>query len=153
MPVKSHQLLKLHGIEAVLMNGSMPTSKRDEVLQCFNAQDGPRVMVISKVGTTGLNMSRASHTIILVSTSLDIVCDLKNSPMNLAKEIPWSDQEKLQLVGRVHRYPQSKVVHVYCLIARNTTDEMIAKVAGAKATLLGKFFDGMWIGVNEPPCG
>jgi SNF2 family DNA or RNA helicase len=59
--------------------------------------------------------------------------------------VQWSGADHDQLVGRSNRYPQSKLVFVYTMVARKTTDEMMVRVGGAKANLLGTFFDGEWL--------
>lgn len=46
----------------------------------FNAQDGPRVLLISRVGTTGLNMSRANHIVIVVSSPFPLTLRLLIRP-------------------------------------------------------------------------
>ena len=66
---RSPQFLKLHGIEAVYLNGSMSASKRTEVISEFrnSGRDGARVMVMSGVGMVGLNLPVANILIVVVS--------------------------------------------------------------------------------------
>lgn len=41
---------------------------------------------------------------------------------NVGQDTLWSAQDDSQLCGRVVRYPQPKHVHIYRLIAKNTSD-------------------------------
>lgn len=61
-------LLKAHNIKHVEMNGSMTAKKKDAVLQQFKDADvdGPRVLIMSKVGLFGHNISCANILILVV---------------------------------------------------------------------------------------
>ena len=64
----ARKVLKLHGIQTLQLNGSMNMSSRSQALQSFRSSDekGPRVLVLSNVGMTGLNLPCANILVILV---------------------------------------------------------------------------------------
>ena len=45
----------------------------------------------------------------------------------------------MQVIGRAWRHPQQQVVRVYYILARDTTDVMMAGMALRKSEMLGKF--------------
>ena len=51
----------------------------------------------------------------------------------------WSAQEDAQLIGRIWRYPQPKLVHVYRLIAGHTPDVFLNNIAFDKSVMLDHF--------------
>lgn len=59
------------GIKHLTIDGSMSMAKRTKILQQFrdSGVDGPRVLIISKVGATGLNLAHANILISLVSST------------------------------------------------------------------------------------
>lgn len=57
------------GIKHLTIDGSMSVAKRTAILKQFRESgvDGVRVLVMSKVGATGLNLSHACILIAIVS--------------------------------------------------------------------------------------
>jgi superfamily II DNA or RNA helicase len=51
----------------------------------------------------------------------------------------WSAQEYQQLVGRIHRYPQTKRVVVYRLIAKHSPDMFLNRLSQDKAQIFAAF--------------
>lgn len=66
------QILKLHGVDCVWIDGRTPYEKRAETVTKFKTDPDCRVLLFSKVGTVGLNLSRANVVIFLVSRQYDI---------------------------------------------------------------------------------
>lgn len=68
------QLLTVLGIPFLVYTGEMTPAARHKVLKEFQAagRDGPRVLIISKIGSTGLNLSCANIVIAIVSAHLSI---------------------------------------------------------------------------------
>jgi SNF2 family DNA or RNA helicase len=60
-------MLQLRGRGFVEYHGSMSTLKRQKAVEVFEQQDDIRVMLISNVGSAGLNLTAASVVIFLVS--------------------------------------------------------------------------------------
>ncbi|KAJ7934060.1 P-loop containing nucleoside triphosphate hydrolase protein [Mycena leptocephala] len=81
----------------------------------FNDPAGPRIMIISGVGMSGLNLPVA-NILIMIDTL-------------------WSAQEDRQLIGRIWRQPQPKTVLVYRLIAKNTPDVFLNNISFDKLAM------------------
>lgn len=60
--------LGLYGIECLQISGQINVTLRNERIKAFNNADdkGPRVLLVSNVGTVGLNIDRACILIFLV---------------------------------------------------------------------------------------
>ncbi|KZP14422.1 hypothetical protein FIBSPDRAFT_684637, partial [Athelia psychrophila] len=114
-------VLRVYGVELLEFNGSMSEKAKAESLAEFKSEeDGTRrVMLLSSVGTTGLNLDFANVLIIL--------------------DTLWSVMDDLQLQGRLKRYPQSKGVEIYRLIAARTADETIQMLSTGKGKIHEKF--------------
>ncbi|EJF58185.1 hypothetical protein DICSQDRAFT_67720, partial [Dichomitus squalens LYAD-421 SS1] len=115
------QVLSLHGIESIEVNGRKGGSLREERFDMFKRsnRDQPRTLVMSNVGMMGLNLSEANILICLDQL--------------------WSYQEYLQLVGRLWRFPQPKPVFVYSLCLKDPTDMTLTVMSFTKAELLSAF--------------
>lgn len=118
--IEGNQVLKLHQIDVLEYNGGMTQQQRGKVLETFRSGGGGRVLLLSNVGATGLNLDIASILVIIVS--LFIIFNPANQPIDVCQDTLWSAQDDSQLCGRVVRYPQPKHVHIYRLIAKNTSD-------------------------------
>ena len=64
------QVFDANGIKALTMHGSMSQKKRVELLREFRECDrgGARVLLISNIGSVGLNIACANIVIIVVRT-------------------------------------------------------------------------------------
>lgn len=113
-------MLKLHGIDVMTYHGGITQQQRAKVLDRFRSAEEPRVLLVSNVGATGLNLDVASVLVILVRFH----CLKWSQPHRrvLNQDTLWSAQDDSQLCGRVVRYPQPKHVHIYRPIAKNTSD-------------------------------
>lgn len=63
------QVLEHHGIQILSIHGNVPPTQRAKILQQFkqSGRDDPRVLLISNVGSEGLNVAFANILIIIVS--------------------------------------------------------------------------------------
>ncbi|KAK7682072.1 hypothetical protein QCA50_014658 [Cerrena zonata] len=115
------QVLNVHGIKHVSIHGSLSLAKRTALIEQFKASDenGPRVLIISSVGTTGLNLAWAN--------------------ILLCIDVPWSWQELGQMIGRLWRLPQKKEVIVYQLVALGTADVFLSDNSFGKGRMLEAF--------------
>jgi superfamily II DNA or RNA helicase len=110
-------------IEPALNNAGIPytrldgsTRDRGEVVERFQSEDGPPVMLISlKAGGTGLNLTAADHV---------FLCD----PW-------WNPAVEDQAADRAHRIGQDRPVTIYRLIAVNTVEERILDLQEKKRAL------------------
>ena len=110
-------------IEPALNNAGIPytrldgsTRDRGEVVEKFQSEDGPPVMLISlKAGGTGLNLTAADHV---------FLCD----PW-------WNPAVEDQAADRAHRIGQDRPVTIYRLIAVDTVEERILDLQEKKRAL------------------
>ena len=110
-------------IEPHLNNSKIPftrldgtTKDRAAVVNLFQANDGPPVMLLSlKAGGTGLNLTAADHVFLV-------------DPW-------WNPAVEEQAADRAHRIGQDRPVMVYRLVARDTVEERILVLQDAKRNL------------------
>ena len=99
------------GVPFTRLDGS--TRDRAAVVDAFQGQDGPPVMLISlKAGGTGLNLTAADHV---------FLCD----PW-------WNPAVEDQAADRVHRIGQERPVMIYRLVAAGTVEERILELQQRK---------------------
>ncbi|THH21443.1 hypothetical protein EUX98_g8376 [Antrodiella citrinella] len=115
------QVLFLHGIKYVVVNGSISLDGRKKAIKAFNDadRDGPRVMILSSVGIMGLNLASACVIIVL--------------------DMLWSALEDEQLIGRVQRFPQVKDVVVYRLVGDKSPDVFLNNMSFNKLSVAKAF--------------
>ncbi|KAG2352807.1 P-loop containing nucleoside triphosphate hydrolase protein, partial [Suillus spraguei] len=115
------KVLQLREIQALQIHGKITIPARTEIITKFkdSGRDGPRVLIVSNVGLTGLNLPCASILIIV--------------------DCLWSATEEGQLIGRIYRPPQQKTVHVYRLVAADTQDVFLNNLSFDKAAVLNAF--------------
>ncbi len=101
------------------LNGNVPSHKRKELFDHFNADPACRVFLSTDAGSTGLNLQSASMIINL--------------------DIPWNPAVLEQRIGRVHRYGQKKNVSVINFISTGTIEHRMIGVLNFKSSL----FDGI----------
>jgi superfamily II DNA or RNA helicase len=98
----------------VRLDGS--TTDRGAVVNEFQADDGPPVMLLSlKAGGTGLNLTAADHVFLV-------------DPW-------WNPAVEDQAADRTHRIGQDKPVMVYRMVARDTVEERILELQERKRRL------------------
>jgi superfamily II DNA or RNA helicase len=92
------------------------TVDRASVVNTFQADDGPPVMLLSlKAGGTGLNLTAADHVFLV-------------DPW-------WNPAVEDQAADRAHRIGQDKPVMVYRMVARDTVEERILELQERKRKL------------------
>jgi SNF2 family DNA or RNA helicase len=97
----------------------MSFDKRQRVVNEFRNSDSVRILIISAVGNTGLNLACADFLIFV--------------------DQPWSGQDVDQGRGRVCRYPQKKEVWILHILALNTSDVIMSTMALGKKDMLDAF--------------
>jgi superfamily II DNA or RNA helicase len=106
--------LEKAGIAFVRLDGS--TVDRASVVNAFQADDGPPVMLLSlKAGGTGLNLTAADHVFLV-------------DPW-------WNPAVEDQAADRAHRIGQDKPVMVYRMVAKDTVEERILELQARKRAL------------------
>jgi Helicase conserved C-terminal domain len=128
------QILDLHGVRYVEINGYMSPAERSAAVKTFRdaGRNGPRVLILSQVGMTGLNLPFACILVMLVCGP---VTGTRRFLITSTQDTLWSAQDDRQLIGRLWRPPQLKTVHVYRLIANNTSDVFLNNISFDKAAM------------------
>ncbi|KFJ08305.1 DEAD/DEAH box helicase [Bifidobacterium tsurumiense] len=107
------------GIAYDLITGATPKRKRFELVEEFNQDDTSVFLISLKAGNTGLNLTGASVVI-------------HADPW-------WNAAAQHQASDRAHRIGQTRDVHVYQIVAKDTIEERIVALQQAKSDLADKF--------------
>ena len=106
------------GCEIPFLHGGVSKNKRDQMVEEFQAPDGPPAMVLSlKAGGTGLNLTAAS-----------IVVHMDRW---------WNPAVENQATDRAFRIGQQRNVQVYKMITSGTLEESIQDILDGKTQLAG----------------
>ncbi|MET8625691.1 SNF2-related protein [Kitasatospora sp. NPDC004669] len=104
------------GEEVLHLHGGVPRARREELVQRFQSQDGPRVFLLSlRAGGTGLNLTAANQVIHL--------------------DRWWNPAVEEQATDRAFRIGQRRDVQVRRLVCVGTVEERIDELLTAKRTL------------------
>ena len=96
---------KKFGVEVPFLNGSVPKTQRDNMIERFQNQEFPVFLLSLKAGGTGLNLTAANHVI--------------------HYDRWWNPAVENQATDRAYRIGQSRFVHVHKLICTGTLEEKI----------------------------
>mmetsp|Transcript_17617 Transcript_17617/g.26738 ORF Transcript_17617/g.26738 Transcript_17617/m.26738 type:complete len:182 (-) Transcript_17617:300-845(-) len=108
--------MKSTGHDFVRIDGSVPASKRIEVIQAFNAEGGPRFILCSLLASgTGINLTRGNHAFLM--------------------DCWWNQAMEDQAMDRIHRINQTRSVHVTKFVAKGSIEERIVKLQESKSML------------------
>jgi len=109
-------LSRRFGVDALWLHGGVPRPQRDEMVNRFQSDDGPPLMLISlRAGGTGLTLTRATHVIHL--------------------DRWWNPAVEDQATDRAHRIGQARSVFVHRLVSAGTVEERIDEMIGQKREL------------------
>ena len=98
----------------VRIDGSVPAKKRIEIIQQFNADDGPRFILCSLLASgTGINLTRGNHVFLL--------------------DTWWNEAQESQARARVHRLSQTREVKVTKFIMKGTIEERMVVLQQTKS--------------------
>lgn len=115
------EMLKVHletrlGRRVLFLHGGVPARKRTEMVEEFQAPDGPEVMVLSlKAGGTGLNLTAANHVI--------------------HYDRWWNPAVENQATDRAYRLGQKKSVVVHKFLCQGTLEEQIDRILESKTRM------------------
>ncbi|MFF2447182.1 DEAD/DEAH box helicase [Neobacillus sp. NPDC058068] len=98
-------LKKKFGVEVPFLNGSVPKTQRDTMIERFQNGEFPVFLLSLKAGGTGLNLTAANHVI--------------------HYDRWWNPAVENQATDRAYRIGQSRFVHVHKLICTGTLEEKI----------------------------
>lgn len=111
-----------NNISTYVIDGSVPSKKRMELVDKFNSDDTNVFLITLKSGGTGLNL-----------TSADVVIHL---------DLWWNPQVENQATDRAHRIGQKNTVEVIKLICRGTIEERILELQNKKKLLSDNLIEG-----------
>ncbi|MFI5349495.1 MAG: DEAD/DEAH box helicase, partial [Elusimicrobiota bacterium] len=99
-----------------VLHGGVPVGKRRELVNAFQAEDGPPFFVLSlKAGGTGLNLTAASHVVHF--------------------DRWWNPAVENQATDRAFRIGQKRNVMVHKFVCRGTVEEKIDAMIRDKTAL------------------
>ncbi len=104
------------------LDGKTPVKQRQERVDAFQRGEGEFFLISLKAGGTGLNLTGADYVIHL-------------DPW-------WNPAVEDQATDRAHRIGQTRPVTVYRLVAKDTIEEQILKLHGAKRDLVAGILEG-----------
>lgn len=110
------------GISTYVIDGSVPSKKRMELVNKFNKDDTNVFLITLKSGGTGLNL-----------TSADVVIHL---------DLWWNPQVENQATDRAHRIGQKNTVEVIKLVCKGTIEERILELQNKKKVLSDTLIEG-----------
>ena len=105
-------VLKKHKAGFVRLDGKVPQTKRQALVNRFQKSADCPVFLATNAGSTGLNL-QAANTVVNV-------------------DLPWNPAVLEQRIARAHRMGQKRPVQVYLLVTEDTLEERLLGVLGAK---------------------
>lgn len=114
--------LKKENISYYLIDGSVSSKKRMELVEKFNNDETKIFLIMLKAGGTGLNL-----------TGADVVIHL---------DLWWNPQVENQATDRAHRIGQKNTVEVIKLITKGTIEEKILELQQKKKVLSDSVIEG-----------
>jgi SNF2 family DNA or RNA helicase len=111
-----------NNISTYVIDGSVSSKKRMELVDKFNTDDTNVFLITLKAGGTGLNL-----------TSADVVIHL---------DLWWNPQVENQATDRAHRIGQKNTVEVIKLICKGTIEERILELQTKKKVLSDTLIEG-----------
>ena len=111
-----------NNISTYIIDGSISSKKRMELVKKFNEDDTNVFLITLKAGGTGLNL-----------TSADVVIHL---------DLWWNPQVENQATDRAHRIGQTNTVEVIKLVCKGTIEERILELQNKKKILSDKLIEG-----------
>jgi SNF2 family DNA or RNA helicase len=111
--------LNHEGIGYSYLDGA--TAHRGAVIKGFTEGDDPVFLISLKAGGSGINLTQADYAILA-------------DPW-------WNPAAESQAVDRAHRIGQTRPVHVYRMVSRDTIEEKVLALQDAKRKLISGVLD------------
>lgn len=108
-------LLTKRGVRFVRLEGKIPQTKRQQIVNEFQNDRDCRVFLTTNAGSTGLNL-QAADTVVNV-------------------DLPWNPAVLEQRIARAHRMGQDKPVNVFILVTEQTLEENLLQTLSQKKEL------------------
>jgi SNF2 family DNA or RNA helicase len=116
--IKKH-LQETFGQEVLFLHGAVAKKQRDQMVSRFQAEDGPRVFVLSlKAGGTGLNLTAANHVFHF--------------------DRWWNPAVENQATDRAFRIGQTRNVQVHKFVCAGTLEDKIDEMIERKQKVAGR---------------
>ncbi|KIY62294.1 hypothetical protein CYLTODRAFT_182495 [Cylindrobasidium torrendii FP15055 ss-10] len=115
-------MFNMWGIKAISMSGAFAPARRATIQKEWEAKEDLSVLIISDAGTQGLNLVAADGMVL--------------------QDIPWSENEVIQIIARLWRHGQKRPTFVVRLMVKGTVEHMMVANGTAKRDMLEKFLDG-----------
>ncbi|UPK74530.1 DEAD/DEAH box helicase [Nocardioidaceae bacterium SCSIO 66511] len=109
------QHLAAKGVEAYVLDGSTPVSRRQELVDGFQRGDVSVFLLSLKAAGTGLNLTRADHVV--------------------HYDRWWNPAVESQATDRAYRIGQTRPVQVHRMVAEGTIEDRIAAMLASKREL------------------
>ena len=114
--------LQIKNIPCQIFHGGLSQRERDQILDQFRRESGPRCLLISlRAGGIGLNIQEAS-TVVLFDRW-------------------WNPAVESQAIQRAHRFGRERPLHVIQFIVLETIEERISKIIGKKQELFENYIE------------
>ncbi|HWE68831.1 MAG TPA: SNF2-related protein [Acidimicrobiales bacterium] len=107
--------LKELGVGSLFLHGGVPSLRREEMVEAFQAGAAPVFLLSLKAGGVGLNLTRATHVIHF--------------------DRWWNPAVEDQATDRAHRIGQDRPVQVHRLVTEGTLEDRIAVMLERKRNL------------------
>ncbi|MFC0864219.1 DEAD/DEAH box helicase [Sphaerimonospora cavernae] len=114
--------LAARGVAADFLHGGVPVTRRQELVDRFQAGENPVLVLSVRAAGFGLNLTRARHVIHF--------------------DRPWNPAVEDQATDRAHRIGQHATVQVHHLIAEGTVEDRIAELLARKRELTEAVLSG-----------
>ncbi len=105
----------------VLFHGSIPSSKRKDLIRQFKNEPDCRVFLSTDAGGVGLNLQNASAVVNM--------------------DLPWNPAVLEQRIGRIHRLGQHRPVRVVNFVAQGTIEHGMLSLLSFKQSLFSGVLD------------
>ncbi|CQR46829.1 RNA polymerase-associated protein RapA [Paraliobacillus sp. PM-2] len=114
-------VLQQHGITSVPFRGGFKRGKKDWMKQLFEHK--AQVLIATEAGGEGINLQFCHHMI--------------------NYDLPWNPMRLEQRIGRIHRYGQTKDVHIYNFAIRHTIEEHVLQLLYNKIGLFERIIGNL----------
>ena len=114
--------LDVRGIRYEFLHGSVPSQKREELIERFTNESDCRIFISTDTGSTGLNLQVASILINL--------------------DLPWNPAVLEQRIGRIYRLGQEMPIQVLNLVSKDSIEENMIDRLRFKRSMFEGALDG-----------
>ncbi|QRV74576.1 ATP-dependent DNA helicase [Ceratobasidium sp. AG-Ba] len=114
-------LFRVMGVKYAVLHGALSTTARNKSLDTFENNKAVRVLIMTMVGGTGLNLTMSAVMI-------------------FASKF-WSGPQMAQFIGRIDRLGQTRPTTIYDIVSPEGIDPVMSSYANSKAIMSDSFFN------------